>query len=134
MSFTTEVDLSQFIKARKLLGIIKIQIDGDLTANNVLVIGERILELARDAIAFKTGAARESLQLIFDPVAKKVTVGSDGGIGPDGVRRQYLKYLEFGTSFMRAQPFLFPSAVIALNEFRSNYPLKIKELARIHVS
>lgn len=132
MSFSTKVDLSRFMKARKNLGFIKIQIEGDLTANEVLIIGERTLELAQETIAFKTGAARESLQLVFDASGKTVIIGSDGGIGPDG-RKIYLRYLEFGTSFMRAQPFLFPAAVRALNEFKERYPLKIKELARISV-
>lgn len=132
MSFETEVDLGEMFKARKKLQFINIQINGQFTANQLLLLGERILQLARDTIAFKTGAARESIQLIIDPDGKSMVIGSDGGVGADG-RKIYLRYLELGTSKMRAQPWLFPSAVIALNEFKERYPLKLKEKARIGV-
>ena len=133
MSFETKVDLADFKKLRARMQFVDIQINGDLTANELLIIAERTLELAQETIAFDTGAARESLQIHIDPDGKRVEIGSDGGIRPDGTRRIYLRYLEFGTTFMRAQPFLFPSAVIALNEFKARYPLKIKELARVGV-
>ena len=133
MSFSTEVDLGKLFKARKRFEFIRIKIDGDLTANELLIILERTLELAQDAIAFRTGAARASLQIQIDPDGKSGSIGSDGGVGPDGVRRKYLKHLELGTTKMSARPFLFPSAVRALNEFKERYPLKVKELARISV-
>ena len=133
MSFKTEIDLAAFKKLKSRLQFVEIQIKGELTNNELLIIAERILQLAQQSIAFDTGAARESLQIHIDPDGKRVEIGSDGGIRPDGKRRIYLRYLEFGTSFMRAQPFLFPSAVIALNEFKARYPLKVREMARIGV-
>lgn len=133
MSFKVEVDTSNLKKITSLFQYVNVQINGDLTANELLIIAERTVELARESIPFRTGAARESLQIHADPDGKKVTIGSDGGIGSDGKRRIYLRYLELGTTKMVARPFLFPAVQQALEEFKQRYPLKIKELARIGV-
>jgi len=133
LSFKTEIDLAAFKKLKSRMQLVEIKIIGELTANELLIIAERTLELAQQKIAFDTGAAWASLQIRIDPSGKRVEIGSDGGIRPNGERKIYLRYLEFGTSFMRAQPFLFPSAIIALTEFKARYPLKIRELARIGV-
>lgn len=133
MSFKLDVDITQLLSTKKRFQYLNIQINGNLTANELLIIAERTLELARETIAFDTGAARDSLQIQIDPGGKSVSIGSDGGIRPNGERKIYLRFLELGTSRMRAQPFLFPSAIRALNEFKTRYPLKIKELARVKV-
>lgn len=133
MSIRVNVDTSEIKKIRDSFEYVNIQINGDLTNNELLIIGERTLELARQIIPFRTGAARESLQTVIDTKEHKITIGSDGGVGPDGVRRIYLIYLELGTSKMTARPFLLPSLIQALEEFKQRYPLKIKELARIGI-
>lgn len=133
MSFEIDVDASGLEKISQRFQYVDIQINSTLTNNELLLIAERTIELARDRIPFKTGAARDSLQIQFDGDSRTVRIGSDGGIGPDGVRRTYLRYLELGTSRMTARPFLLPSVLQALNEFKERYPLKIKELARVSV-
>ena len=133
MSFEINVDNSGLKKIRDGLQVTEIQLHGTLTLEEVVIIGERTLELARERIPFKTGAARDSLQMVVDESRSMVTIGSDGGIGADGVRRIYLRYLELGTSKMRAQPFLLPSAIQAVQEFQKRFPLKVKENSRINI-
>jgi HK97 gp10 family phage protein len=133
MSFDVNVDVSAIEKFIKTLQYVNIQINGDLTANELVIIGERTLEIARQTIPFDTGAARESLQMIVDANTKTVTIGSDGGIRPNGERHIYLRYLELGTSKITARPFLLPAVTQALNEFKQRYPLKIMELARVSI-
>ena len=132
MSFDVKVDTTDFENLRDALVVAEIELNGKLVFDELLIIGQRILELARENIPFKTGAARDSLQMIIDESNQTVTIGSDGGIGPDGVRRIYLRYLELGTSKMQARPFLFPAAIQAIEEFRLRVPKKFKDM--LHTS
>ena len=133
MSIEVKVDTSGIKLIQNKLEYVNVQINGELTVNELVIIGERTLELAREKIAFDTGAAHESLQMIVDTENKTIQIGSDGGIRPDGKRQIYLRYLELGTSRMAARPFLLPSLIQSLEEFKQRYPLKIMELARIIV-
>ena len=133
MAFQVKVDTSKLKLTKRKFEFINIVLDGELTAEELVVIGERTLVLARETIPFKTGAARDSLQMVVDPEGKRVSIGSDGGVGPDGKRRIYLRYLELGTSRMVARPFLLPSVLQAINEFKDRLPLKVKEMARISI-
>lgn len=131
MSIDISVDVSGLERISKTLNFIDIGINGELTMEELLIVAERILELAQQTIAFDTGAARDSLQIIANPSMKSVSIGSDGGIRPDGQRKKYLRYLELGTSRMSARPFLVPALLQALNEFKQRYPGRIKEMSRI---
>lgn len=133
MTLDISVDTSVLQNVSGGLTVFSIQLETELTLNELTIIGERTLQLARDIIAFRTGAARESLQIIVDTVSRTVVIGSDGGIQPDG-RKIYLRYLELGTSKMIARPFLFPSVIQAINEFKARIPQKVKEMARINVN
>lgn len=133
MTLDISVDTSVLQNVSGGLTVFSIQLETELTLNELTIIGERTLQLARDVIAFRTGAARESLQIIVDTVSRTVIIGSDGGIQPDG-RKIYLRYLELGTSKMIARPFLFPSVIQAINEFKARIPQKVKEMARINVN
>ena len=133
MSFDIKVNSSGLEKIRNGLVITEVQLNGTLTLEEVVIIAERTLELARQRIPFKTGAARDSLQMVVDASRSMVTIGSDGGIGTDGVRRIYLRYLELGTSKMTARPFLLPSLFQAIDEFQKRFPVKVKEMARINI-
>ena len=133
MSFDCKVDIKGLNKIREGLILAEIELHGKLTLEEVVIIGERALELARERIPFKTGAARVSLQMIVDEKNNRIIIGSDGGIGPDGVRRIYLRYLELGTSKMSARPFLMPSLIQAIEEFQKRFPLKFKEMSRVNI-
>lgn len=134
MSFKVDVVERGFDQVINGLVLTEIAIQGDLTLEDLVIIGERTLELARIDIPFDTGAAHDSLQMFVDKNSFRVVIGSDGGIRPDGVRRIYLRYLELGTSKIQARPFLVPSLLTAVNEFRTRYPEKIREFSRIHVN
>lgn len=133
MSFDVKVDTTGLQKIASGFRLLEVQLHGTLTLEEVVIIAERTLELARERIPFKTGAARDSLQMIVDSTTNTVTIGSDGGIRPDGKRQIYLRYLEFGTSKITARPFLMPSLLQAINEFKQRFPLKVKEFARVSI-
>ena len=133
MSFEVKTDSSGLKKIADGFRLTEIQLHGTLTLEEVVIIGERALELARLRIPFKTGAARDSLQMIVDTSRSMVIIGSDGGIGPDGVRRTYIRYLELGTTKMSARPFLIPSLIQAIEEFQKRFPLKFKEMSRVNI-
>lgn len=133
MSISVEIDTSELDSLINGLVLFEVNLTGNLLFEEVVIIGERVLELAREKIPFKTGAARDSLQMIVDQAGRKIIIGSDGGIGPDGVTRIYLRYLELGTSKMAARPFLFPSVLQAIEEFRKRFPQTFTEMARVRV-
>ena len=132
MSFEVNVDTTALENVVNVLITVQVDID-KLTLDELTIIGERTLEIARQNIPFDTGAARESLQMIVNPSDLTVTIGSDGGIRPNGKRQIYLRFLELGTSRMTAKPFLFPALTQALNEFKQTYPQKVMELTRVRI-
>ncbi|GEM_PF-2176184 len=83
---------------------------------------ERLAELtlieAQKIVPVLTGALRSSLRIIRIPAENRVIVGTDIGYG---------KFVEFGTSRMSAQPFLYPAALFALRIFKQESPGRIKE-------
>lgn len=132
MSFEVKVDTTMLVNVVKGLSSVQIEIR-KLTLEELVIIGERTLEIARDKVPFDTGAARASLQMIVDSTTDTVTIGSDGGIRPNGKRLIYLRYLELGTSRMIAKPFLFPALTQAIDEFKARFPLKIAEMTRVNI-
>lgn len=133
MSFEVKTDSSGLQKIADGFRLTEIQLHGTLTLEEVVIIGERALELSRERIPFKTGAARDSLQMVVDTSRSRIIIGSDGGIDPDGVRRIYIRYLELGTTKMSARPFLIPSLIQAIEEFQKRFPLKFKEMSRVNI-
>lgn len=132
MSFEVNIDTTMLENVVKGLSKVQIEIN-KLTLEELVIIGERTLELARNRIPFQTGAARDSLQMFVDSTTNTVTIGSDGGIRPKGNKQIYLRYLELGTSKMTAKPFLFPALTQAIDEFKARFPLKIEEMTRINI-
>lgn len=133
MSIDVQVEEEGFDEVIAGLGNIVIEIEGSLTLEELTKVGERILELARQSISIpyppasapfeaprmRTGDLRDSLQMIVDSENLRVIIGTDIGYG---------KFLELGTSRMQARPFLLPALLIALIEFKQNYPERIREL------
>lgn len=101
------------------LSFIDVNIDGELTNDNLLWLGNRVLELAQQYVPVRTGALRDSLKVIIGPESKSVIIGT--GIG-------YGKYVELGTTKMQARPFLIPALLQALSEFKQKFPGIIKEI------
>ena len=116
------------------LQLVEVAIAGDLTLEDLVVVGENTLEIARSTVAFDTGALRESLQMFVDKKNLTVKIGTDGGIRPDGIRQIYGRFVELGTSRMAARPFLMPALLAAINEFKIRFPEKIREFSKIHVN
>jgi hypothetical protein len=126
----TERGIDQVIAG---LSVLDVKIEGELILEDLVVIGERTMELAREIISFDTGAAWASLQFLVDNKNLSVKIGSDGGVRPDGQRKIYLRYLELGTSKMTARPFLMPSLLQAIHEFRLRFPQKIREVGKVGI-
>jgi len=124
VSIDIEVSVRGFDVVKRKLGEVVLAIDGDLTLEELVILAERTLELAQQTVAFRTGALRASLQIFIDPTLKRVSIGTDIGYG---------KYVELGTSKMAGRPFLFPSLLQAITEFKDRYPQRIKEFSRIGV-
>jgi HK97 gp10 family phage protein len=100
------------------ISIIDVNLQTELTIEQLMWAGNRLLELARQYVPVKTGALRDSLSVILGPESKSVIVGTDIGYG---------KYVELGTSKMQARPFLIPALFQVLTELKEQFPEKIKE-------
>ena len=102
------------------LTALDVVITGQLIPEDLEIIGERVLELAKTVVPVRTGALRDSLHMFIDDTNATVIIGTDIGYG---------KFVELGTSKMTAQPYLMPSLLTAINEFRQRFPAKISQIA-----
>jgi len=122
MSFDIDVTVTGLDRVRENLGRGVIFLEEQLTLEELVIIGERTLQLAQYVVPFRTGALRASLQIEIDPAQKRVAIGTDIGYG---------KFVELGTSKMMARPFLLPSLLQAINEFKARVPGRFRERSRI---
>lgn len=85
--------------------------------HNGLLLQKKIQRNADFKKGYQTGTTKRSVGLKF----------KDGGLSAEsGAATEYAEYLEFGTRFMQAQPFIKPSLEEQSKEFESDLKKLVK--------
>lgn len=124
MSFDAELEVIGLDETKQKLELLEFAIETHLTLEELTALAERIRDIAAATSAFRTGFMRSTIYIEIDPTNLTVKVGYRSG---------YSKFVELGTSKMTAHPSLVPALFIAINEFKRDYPERIKRFAQINV-
>lgn len=124
MSFDASVDYDGFDTTKQKIHLLDFAIESFLTLEELVALAERIVQLADPNVAFRTGFMKSTMFIDVDQSNLRVKVGFRSG---------YSKFVELGTTRIRAHPSLVPALFVALNEFKEQYPEKIKRFAKINV-
>lgn len=111
--FEIDVYVTGWEEEEDKLQVLDVRISQDFPVKGIEWILQRALLYADQVVPVRTGRLKRSLKIMIDEENKSGMLYSDVG---------YSIYVEIGTSKMTAQPYLVPSLLRAIADFKREFP------------